>query len=229
MQAPARPTSKQPLPEQCLTRKDNGDNGFEIQGGTLSFPPSASVYSGGEAVEANQSASTHCHHCTLKLRGDEDSHTVPTSFDAFSQEFVCRGRFCSVSCAKTAAQEQGGLCQALFSKWCAMTYGLDVSTVQAAPPRNALRRFGGTLSDEEFQELQVRQVRQVPFVHAYTTVTTTTTTGTTPAVHRKRVDEAPTAGANLERLYAKFLAERAQTEVNVVDQSSSLQSSQPSS
>ena len=213
MNAPARATSKQALPEQCLTRKYND---FSLQG-ALTFPIAASSHASKGAVETSPGSSTHCHHCTRPIANVTETHAVPISFDAFSQHFVCTGRYCGLSCAKAAACELGSISQALFAKWCATKYGLDMSEVTTAPPRDALRRFGGTLSDEDFDKASlggtVYELCKAPFVYAYTT-----TTAAGPSLNSLRRPSKPVdlsrgdkEGDNLEQLYAAFLASDTQS------------------
>ena len=195
-----------------------------------------------EAIDANDA--THCYHCTRRFaaepageevpeegareEGDEEEeegevsvgkkarggcrHTVPIAFDAFSQEFLCKGRFCSPSCAKAFALQMGGVAHALFMKWAAKTYG-NVH-IPAAPPRDALRRFGGPLSDEDFDvaiaEGKMCGVNEVPFVQAFTTASTTPTADTLRDLKRPDdpVELSQSSRSSLTTLYEEFLAGR---------------------
>lgn len=206
MEAPARASSRVALPEACLTRRIN----FSLDcAGHVEFPVVSTAHKVSDAKECAQDSSTHCHHCCRPIVGDE-MHVLPVAFDAFDQTYICRGRFCSPSCAKTASQLAGGVVHALFCKWATTKYGISAHQIASAPSRFALKRFGGFLSDTEFDSAiangEVITVQEAPFVHAYTT----STTSVEPQLRNLRRPNQPivlSRGESLSQIYADFLAQ----------------------
>ena len=96
----------------------------------------------------------HCFHCCAGFDGPPAA--VPTRWDTKRGAFVVYGAFCSWSCAKRFLLENPHrlACTAQMSAvWLAQLARAlgHAGPIHAAPPRAALRAYGGTMSLPEFR------------------------------------------------------------------------------
>lgn len=220
MLAPSRATTRISLPSSVLTRSST----FELSEDASHTRSSLTFFSthSPHALKCtthkiDYHAATHCSHCTRAISAATMALPplqVPDAFDAFDQVFITSGRFCSNACAKAAALERGSVAHALFIKYMSEN-GVRISDIKTAPPRAALVRFGGSLTDEEFDALcesgneHTITTQTAPFVNAFSmTVCARPSTivrglrcpSTKEPLHIK--DDDPT----LENMYERFIA-----------------------
>ena len=191
MEAPPRQTSKIALPEECNMRK--GVNGRPItsfedidDSRYMELRCASSIvqlskvgnvfrfqsHSLNNRVDWTSPTNVLCFHCCHSFHGPP--FPVPHMYDLYEKLFFVKGNFCSLGCAKTYLSERefdspNGL--ALFLKMANEVYG--VSNVHAAPPREALKAFGGSMSLADFRGVserrtQIVQLSNPPFVNSYT-------------------------------------------------------------
>ena len=110
-----------------------------------------------------------CFHCCHSFHREfHGGYVVPTSFDAYEKIFVVEGNFCSLACAKRDILERPANSQtmSLFIKLCFDVYGVNVAEIVAAPPRLALKCFGGYLDIETFRgNTKAISINQSPFIN----------------------------------------------------------------
>ncbi len=191
MEAPPRQTSKIALPEECTMRK--GVNGrpltafadvddsrymeLRCASSIVQLSKVGNVFrfqshSLNGRVDWTSPTNVLCFHCCHSFHGPPIP--VPHMYDLYEKLFFVKGNFCSLGCAKTYLSERefdspNGL--ALFLKMANEVYG--VSNVHAAPPREALKAFGGSMALAEFRGVSERRTKIVqlsnpPFVNSYT-------------------------------------------------------------
>lgn len=102
--------------------------------------------------EYPSSTTVWCHHCAHPFEGVPVM--LPTMRCVVSKRFECHGTFCSFNCAKRRALDMNQprsveMC-ALVSQFYKAVTGVRERVI-AAPPRIALKAFGGTMSIEEFR------------------------------------------------------------------------------
>jgi hypothetical protein len=96
----------------------------------------------------------HCWHC-CQLLTVESAVPMPHAQDASSGRFTVYGLFCSWSCAKRYIMEAHpwscGEKLLLLEDMAREAFGFE-GTIEAAPPRQRLKMFGGDLSPRSFRE-----------------------------------------------------------------------------
>ena len=102
--------------------------------------------------EYPSSTTVWCHHCAHPFEGVPVM--LPMTRCVISKRFECHGTFCSFNCAKRQALDMNQprslqMC-ALVSQFYKIVTGVRERVV-AAPPRIALKAFGGTMTIEEFR------------------------------------------------------------------------------
>ncbi len=106
----------------------------------------------------------HCQHCTEPIEGPPVPRPVNGSNLHYGNaHFNVGGQFCSIPCSLRYTQDRGEslglsvlLFRALYGKACVST--ADIHKM-VAPPREALAKFGGVYSLEEFRGASVLGVR----------------------------------------------------------------------
>ena len=97
-----------------------------------------------------------CWHCCHPFTGM--THPLPTTYDEKLDLFTFTGCFCSWPCVKGYIRECGGQRQsdqfALVSFLIKRVYGSykRCCEFKCAPPRQALKKFGGTLTIDKFRQ-----------------------------------------------------------------------------
>ena len=94
----------------------------------------------------------NCWWCTLEIKGD--ILKLPHRYDDRARKFYLSGQFCSWECMKSHNIHENrrnfGEIQNNMTLLRMRMYGKNHMRTQCAPHRNCLKKFGGTLSDEEF-------------------------------------------------------------------------------
>jgi len=185
MEAPPRQTSRIPLPEDTIIRKSA--YGRAITG----FPDVndvryAELKSGSSITQiVNDSHTFHshshnnrtcwdkptdvvCYHCCHKF--DTLPIPIPKSYDAYSGNFIVHGNFCSLCCAKTYILEKepsSPHALTLFIKMAHEVYNV-YGDIPTAPPREALKMFGGVMDIESFRSNETNVATAYPpFINSY--------------------------------------------------------------
>jgi len=89
---------------------------------------------------------------------DTNPLPMPMKYDEIRDVFTVRGFFCSWSCMKAYNYEHTGYRSGIVNGWIGMlrrrssSEGTTAMSIKCAPPRQALRVFGGNLSIEEFRK-----------------------------------------------------------------------------
>ena len=186
MEHPPRPTSKIPLPEMCIIRKN-------VFGRQSTFLEEEEKY---EELRCSASITQHfssnkkhlfhshslnarnwtektnivCWHCSHQF--DTLPIPLPVSYDSFNKTFNVYGNYCSLSCVKRAILEQkntaiSSYSLSLLQKMAFEVYGFDDHIV-TAPPKEALKMFGGFLTIDKFRTCTVEmEAMTPPFVNSY--------------------------------------------------------------
>lgn len=92
----------------------------------------------------------HCWWCTLAIEGEDIN--LPYKFE--KEKFKTMGHFCSWECTKSYNIHENkikfGEIQQFITLFRKRKYG-KVIPLKCAPPRYVLKRYGGTISDEEYR------------------------------------------------------------------------------
>jgi hypothetical protein len=104
----------------------------------------------GKKTELPTKTDTLCWWCCHKF--DTVVRYAPTDYDEIKDRFIVTGMFCTWNCVKAYLSHENiyRTGQSIFATFIRKMYGKDVS-INAAPPRQTLKSFGGTLSIEEFR------------------------------------------------------------------------------
>lgn len=142
------------------------DNDDEVNGGTRSGPPSASV-----AWPARGKPGVRCIHCVGRLQ-DVTPVPIPLRKSTEGVYVLDAGLACSWSCAKAVLLDKPrynyAMTLALLHEIARLYFGWPADEpILVAPPRTALRSFGGELAREAFDEAKQcvaeHRARQCPF------------------------------------------------------------------
>jgi len=189
MEPPPRQTSKIPLPDACVIRKS-------VLGRASTFLEDDTAYAElrcssaitqhlGESGEARHTFHSHtlntksdwaaptgiaCFHCCHSF--ETPPVPIPTSYDAHNKTFSVKGCYCSLACAKRAILQTfsvsaSSTALALLKKMAIEVYDFPFP-FPSAPPREALRMFGGHLDIDAFRSsAREHAVHTTPFVNSY--------------------------------------------------------------
>ena len=113
-----------------------------------------------------------CWWCTLQIDGEEVG--LPYKYESTKRRFHTMGHFCSWECAKAYNLDERrngwGDIQNNITLFRSRLYG-KVTRLRCAPHRFTLKKFGGTLSEEEFKNNrdpvapQISMPSTVKFLH----------------------------------------------------------------
>lgn len=101
-----------------------------------------------------------CDHCCHPFDGPPVP--LPVGYDDRRDIFTVRGVFCGFSCAKTYNWNRRLSSSALNTEYLGLLYKRvtadSMARVKAAPPRNALKVFGGCMSIDEFRAASAKGI-----------------------------------------------------------------------
>lgn len=200
---------------------------------TMARQATASVYHKHDtnySEEAAPSRNTVCWHCCHTF--DTEGFRLPRSYDPSEKTYHVYGWFCSANCGKAYILEHAtfdrGYQMNIFVRMLREVYNIDSGIIEA-PPRIALKMFGGPFDIETFRnQKNVCQIVNPPFVSYCMLIeerkpiesigesssgVPQNTRGTVKGLRRPEpgsVNIAPDefGGPETEGLYSKFLASK---------------------
>ena len=89
-----------------------------------------------------------CFHCSCEIL---NIYRMPVEYDRQLNEYVTYGNFCSVECMKSFNVHSNDSYKHNRFSLITNMYNLHNVQVNCAPPREALKQFGGTLTMKEFK------------------------------------------------------------------------------
>lgn len=114
----------------------------------------ASVFHPHHSCSLHKDVCTHCWHCCTQF--ETPGIRLPRLYDSFERVYHVYGWFCSPACAKAYIIEHTtfdrGQQMNVFSQMLQEVYGISNSSVTEAPPRMALKMFGGPFDIETFRK-----------------------------------------------------------------------------
>lgn len=141
----------------------------EIKSSTSTFTRNAScsVFHTHSTCSAEQTKSV-CWHCCHEIENQEKSLRVPRLYDNTERLYHVFGWFCTPSCAKAYILEHSsfdrGYQMNVFLRMLREVYGIT-EPITEAPPRLALRMFGGPFDIETFRsQTNICAMLEPPFV-----------------------------------------------------------------
>ena len=133
---------------------------------SISRQPTASIFHMHPCSTMETDPSSVCWHCCESF--ETSGIRLPRLFDTFERIFHVYGWFCSPCCGKAYILEHTtfdrGQQMSVFAQMLRQVYNITENIVEA-PPRIALKKFGGLLDIDDFRkQTNICQVRTPPFV-----------------------------------------------------------------
>ena len=159
-----------------------------------------------------------CWHCTYPFKGTPK--TVPVSYNKSKQTFEVVGVFCSWGCAKTWMSTRVEYNTPIKRMWlyemARRHYGYNNNVIYPAPDPWVLKRFGGSMTIEEFRELSKNDYCEtirppllpacMAFVHGETSDVTRSLAATRNDKEKEN-DGKNKSNSNKKGIYHSFLEE----------------------
>lgn len=167
----------------------------------------------GKVVQATGAA---CWHCTFSFDGPPKM--VPVRYVQIKNTWTTVGAFCSWSCAKAWQQIRAPYNTPIQRMWLVQlakqNFGYDKNIIHPAPDPWILKRFGGTLTIQEFRSLSGSEPCETlhpPLLPACMAIVHGSVLGATRKISATRNDKAATTktedghDTSQKGLYEKFL------------------------
>ena len=164
-----------------------------------------------------------CWHCTHPFKNTPKS--VPVNYNKSKQTFEVVGVFCSWGCAKTWMSTRVEYNTPIKRMWlyemARKHYGYDKDVIYPAPDPWVLKKFGGSLSIEEFREMSKMDYNEtihpplLPACMAFVHGTTSSVTRSLAATRNDEGEKKEQSTSKKKGIYHNFLTEQEKTQQSV--------------